>query len=801
MAVGAVDRGSTGYAKIYQLQGDNDWALAATIQGDETGSDFGHSVALSWDGRYIAAGMPRSKANTQDDFLTRGRVKVFELTKLDIKDNGQSVWKQVGEDITLDDEDFWGLDSGTGYSVSLSEDGRILAIAQQYSVYAFERTDAGDWSRLGSEIRIGSYGGASVSLSGDGSRLAVNVEPSYLDSYNGYGRVYEFNGDEWTQIGETLGDLSIHDTFELRNILLASASLSGDGATVAMSCIDRDAENSYVRVYRDMGEKGWVPMGDPILSKLDRYAVASKVEITKDGAVVAIGDYESGRVRVYEFDGTIEQRWIQIGEVTSVNEKDQLGLALSLAGGRGEAYLAIGGPSQFHALGHPGFVVTYKTALRSLPDPTPSPTSRPTGLTRSSSYFSDYDYRFGDDYENGGIAGNSLALSGNGKVFAYGLANERSIGHVTILAFDGERHARLQRSQLSGIEDGDEFGYSIALSDDGLKMAIGIPNSGEGLGRVQIFEYDEAGHTWTQLGSDLVGEIADDDDGIFGISSGRFGHSVSLNDDGNIVAVGAPYANLGVAIFRLENGQWMKLGETITAPAYKAALHGWSVSLSSDGLVVAIGGPTNEDNWDEAGACRIYEFVNNKWQQRGQAILGEQRSGLLGTSVSLSGDASTVAIGAINYQLPAVFGNEGEDEFHQGLQAGAVLVYQYSPETNWTSLGKPIFGDAAFDRFGRAVSLAKDGKKLAAGAPTRGEGGHVCLFILDDENMYWNQVEDLQRYDASEDEGKEGGFGTAVALVEGHGGLRLAVGAPKTRRDARVGLITKVVGEVTVYQG
>jgi hypothetical protein len=773
MAVGAVDRGSTGYVNIYQLADGGDWILVATIKGDEIGSDFGHSVSMSWDGKYVAVGMPRST-------LT-GAVQVFELSGIST-DNTPLHYQQIGYDIRYNDWDY----SGFGYSVSLSRDGRFLGVTQQASFRAYERTDSGDWVPRGSTLEIGSFGGGSVTLSGDGSRVAINNR-AYNEPIDGYGRVYDFNGNDWVQVGQNLGDLAISDSIGLSNILQTSSSLSGDGTTVVMSC--RTSGNSYVRVYQDMGDATWVPMGDPILSPVGEYAPASMVEISKDGEMVAIGDYDMGRVRLYEFEVKTGQ-WKLIDEVHADNEDDQFGVSLSLAGGRNEAYLAIGGPNKKHIAGNPGYTVTYKTAFGVRPDLIAAPTTAPTfGAGSDASLFSTVSSWYGE--EDGLNVGNSVALSGDGTLVAYGVFSENSLSKVAI---DGN-----QRSELSGSEIGDEFGYSIALSHDGQRMAVGIPNSRvgsvEGSGRVKVFKYDQTGASWTQMGSDLVG-------------SGRFGHSVSVNRNGDIVAIGAPYSETGVSIFRIENNEWVKMGDDITVSVYLASYHGWSVKLSGDGLVVAIGGPTNEDNWDEAGACRVYEFVNNKWEQRGQAILGQQRHGLLGTSVSLSDDGNLVAIGAINYDLPEVYINEKEGVYHYGDKAGAVLVYKYSSETSsngsWSLLGKTIFGDEAFDRFGTSVSLSKHENKLylAAGAPEHGGGGHVRLFVFDAEHSYWDQIEEAQQYDPSYETGKNAGFGTTVALASGSDGLRMAIGAPRARSGwgERLGLLPKYDGEVTLWQ-
>ena len=90
---------------------------------------------------------------------------------------------------------------------------------------------------------------------------------------------------------------------------------------------------------------------------------------------------------------------------------------------------------------------------------------------------------------------------------------------------------------------------------------------------------------------------------------------------------------------------------------------GWSVSLSSDGSVVAIGATSNSANGNNSGHVRIYKNVNNTWTQVGSDIDGEAAEDSSGISVSLSADGSVIAIGA-----PANDGN--------GSNSGHTRVYQ-----------------------------------------------------------------------------------------------------------------------------
>ena len=110
-----------------------------------------------------------------------------------------------------------------------------------------------------------------------------------------------------------------------------------------------------------------------------------------------------------------------------------------------------------------------------------------------------------------------------------------------------------------------------------------------------------------QLGSDIDGEAAYDE-------SGR---SVSLSSDGTIVAIGArkndgangAVSDAGhVRVFQYSSGSWTQLGSNIDGEA--AYDHsGASVSLSSDGTEIAIGAYANGSS--DAGHVRVYSMTTS----------------------------------------------------------------------------------------------------------------------------------------------------------------------------------------------
>ena len=281
-------------------------------------------------------------------------------------------------------------------------------------------------------------------------------------------------------------------------------------------------------------------------------------------------------------------------------------------------------------------------------------------------------------------------------------------------------------SDIDGEAVNDYSGYSVSLSSDGTRVAIGAySNDGNGNSSGHVRIYELSGGTWSQLGSDIDGEAANDNSG----------YSVSLSSDGTRVAIGA-YSNDGngnssghVRIYELSGGTWSQLGSDIDGEA-AFDQSGSSVSLSSDGTRVAIGAPYNDGTSSNAGHVRVYEYSGGTWNQLGSDIEGEAADDNSGYSVSLSSDGTRVAIGA--------YGNDGTDS-----DAGHVRVYEWNDGTSsWDKLGSDIEGEAADDYSGRSVSLSSDGTRVAIGAPFNdGNGnasGHVRVYEFSGGD--WSQL-------------------------------------------------------------
>ncbi len=86
-----------------------------------------------------------------------------------------------------------------------------------------------------------------------------------------------------------------------------------------------------------------------------------------------------------------------------------------------------------------------------------------------------------------------------------------------------------------------------------------------------------------------------------------------------------------VRVYENVSGTWTQMGSDIDGEA-AGDQSGGSVSLSSDGSTVAIGGRLNNGNGTDAGHVRIYKSLSGTWTQMGSDIDGEAAGDYSGRS-------------------------------------------------------------------------------------------------------------------------------------------------------------------------
>jgi len=299
--------------------------------------------------------------------------------------------------------------------------------------------------------------------------------------------------------------------------------------------------------------------------------------------------------------------------------------------------------------------------------------------------------------------GRSIALSSDGSILAVGADyndgnNGPDSGHVQLYSYNKASTVwEKLGNDIDGEVSNDLSGFSLALSANGLVVAIGAVGNSIYQGHVRVHSWNEVSRLWEQLGNDLDGEESGDDSG----------YSVSLSGDGHVLAIAAPDNNNGcrddddcyaghIRFFSFDEkaSTWNKLRDDIEGGVYNDRI-GESVTLSLDGSIVAIG---------YTGGVRVYAY-DESWTQRGNDIEGDD-VGRTGSSVSMSSDGDTVSIGA--YPDP-------------------VRVYNFDQYLDtWTQIGDDVT-DAdsysySYDYQGndyRRVALSSDGSTVAFGNVNR----------------------------------------------------------------------------------
>jgi hypothetical protein len=184
-----------------------------------------------------------------------------------------------------------------------------------------------------------------------------------------------------------------------------------------------------------------------------------------------------------------------------------------------------------------------------------------------------------------------------------------------------------------------------------------------------------------------------------------------------------------------------------------------------------------------ADHCEVHPYHCNYHYESPYYIksLNTNSGDQFGSSVAISSDGSTLAIGApYEDSRPSGFGTNLNS--NSAKSAGAVYVYDQDTSGNWQARGfikapseledSVELGEG--DNFGYRVALSGDGGVLAVGAPGAiGWAGIVCIYVQDDGS--WTH-EVCLRDDSQYDEVPQRGlFGSAVALSAD--GAVLAVGA------------------------
>ena len=352
---------------------------------------------------------------------------------------------------------------------------------------------------------------------------------------------------------------------------------------------------------------------------------------------------------------------------------------------------------------------------------------------------------FSDDTQYSSLTG--MSFSYNGSVVAIGdircnliIQGEMS-GCTRIYQWNGTLWNQLG-DPITGISAYDFSGSSVSLSGNGRIVAIGEPGPSDV--RARVFEWNDI--TWNQKGNTIEGYNPGYID-----TNAKF--HVSISNDGTIVAIGSRihdengYQSGRVRIFQYNTTHWQQMGQTILGDD-AGDEKGTSVSLSDDGTVVAMGAPGNGN----AGLVRVFKWNGTAWNQRGSDINSLQFDSF-GKIVSLSGDGNRVAVSGAVYtkKIQAYeWNNTDWTEFGQKISMSSITTSDsmvLSSSGTRLAVGtrnkKALIYDIIDDHWTLNVGIAlEDSTKMSYGKYTSlsGDGSTVALSSIINES-YPQQVE------------------------------------------------------------
>lgn len=565
-----------------------------------------------------------------------------------------ATWVQKGSPII-------GSIGANRYVTALSADGTVMAIGGDNgsagSVFVYEwSTDTETWNEIGNSIfgtrRINVLSKC-ISLSDDGATIAIG------HVFDNHVRIYRRIGPSaWTQIGSAIQGEAAFDNFGI------STSLSADGSIVAIGADSNDDNtigSGHVRVYQyDTPLDVWTQIGNDIDGEGQGDQSGYSVSLSADGSTVAIGAQGNDGYDIYPPLGlssnTTEITGYTVGSGTYIVSASVTGPSPTYAvyqafdnqlntqwGDGGGNYNAVTGLyiSSTTTVDISGETISGEWIQIQLPTA--------TNL-----------YQIGITCTFGGAryVPRSFVIVGSNDGTNWKNIYEESdyigwrsgdVSYFFVNSSDNYAYYRVIIRRV-GASDNDGNSGQDWIMIDNIRL-FSLPNSlneneyGQtaNRGHVRIFNWNEGNNVWVQKGNDIDGDQL----------GGGSGQSVSLSEDGSVVAIGSRFHdgngnNSGqVKVYEWNASilSWVQKGNDIYGEVNSIA--GYHVSLSGNGTRIAISAPNGVNGNVYDAFVRVYEWstITTSWSQIGNDIEGVQ---YLGRGLALSRDGTTIAVGALN---------------------------------------------------------------------------------------------------------------------------------------------------------
>ena len=361
-------------------------------------------------------------------------------------------------------------------------------------------------------------------------------------------------------------------------------------------------------------------------------------------------------------------------------------------------------------------------------DPTDQPALAAERFGSSAAGEYSYADAYGEMFDDGDQFGAAIALSDDGNTLVVSATAEdsaatgvggdssdnskRSAGAVYVFERDGQTWTETAYVKPSNPEVDALFGYSLAISADGRRFVVGaydedgsVASTNEfqdglvrGAGAAYVFDFDGGG--WQQTGY-LKASNAERGDSL--------GVAVAISDDGNtVIATAQDEDGLSTGINNIpgpdyqddirpttgavyvwvqHDGAWSQQAYIKASNTGSGDVFGSRLALSGDGNVLVVGaqledsvsqgidGFQDDDTALEAGAVYLFTRSGDTWAQ--EAYVKGSNTEIFdefGSSVSVSGDGSLLAVGA-QFEDGSSTGVGGDQSDNSALESGAVYLF------------------------------------------------------------------------------------------------------------------------------
>ena len=279
---------------------------------------------------------------------------------------------------------------------------------------------------------------------------------------------------------------------------------------------------------------------------------------------------------------------------------------------------------------------------------------------------------------------------------------------------------------------------TTAFNNNGTRVAIGYSSqntSGKTSAShnfVKIYQRNQSGG-WDSLGSRIQAPIITLTHAA-AISNGDFAFSIDISGDGSIIAVGAPESQNGdigsgrVQIYEWDGSQWNLLGSPIQLSRTNDGNNnfGYAVKLSDDGNNVYISDPINSATSFSAGYVDVYQWSGSAWQKRGRRLRA---------STEEIGSESLTSLFGVSIDVEAtgdalIVGGYARER--NGETFAVYNIFEWNEGVNdWESsdIEVPVASSPSNDfdnRYYYEVAISNDGEKVAVSANVG--GGSVAVY-------------------------------------------------------------------------